>query len=196
MRNSRKKKKGFTLIELLVVIVIIGLLIAVLTPVVQKAREKAQRTFCTSNLRQIGVALHLYAEDWNERFPNTGSGSARLGVLYSSYVDTTQVFDCPSDKKATKASSNGTTLSNSSYAYAAGLGETAGSTAPLASDNGVNDSTLVDADSHRIDGVNVLFVGGDAKWISATKSSTGYGNYGDLTGCEGITSTQWATLID
>jgi len=186
MRNSRKKKKGFTLIELLVVIVIIGLLIAVLTPVVQKAREKAQRTFCTSNLRQIGVALHLYTEDWDEKFPNTGYGSAKLGVLYSSYVDTAQVFDCPSDKKATKASSDGTTLSNSSYAYAAGLSETAPSTTPIASDNGVSDSALVDTDNHKQDGVNILFVGGDVKWVTAS--------YGSLTGCGGIAS--WGTLSD
>ena len=54
--------RGFTLIELLVVIAIIALLIALLLPAVQQAREAARRTACKNNLKQIGLALHNYAD--------------------------------------------------------------------------------------------------------------------------------------
>lgn len=65
----RPASSGFTLVELLVVIAIICILASILYPVFAKARGKGRQASCISNLKQIGVALHLYADDHDEMFP-------------------------------------------------------------------------------------------------------------------------------
>ena len=65
-------KKGFTLIELLVVIAIIAILAAILFPVFAQAREKARQTSCLSNCKQLGTALQLYLDDYDETYPRVG----------------------------------------------------------------------------------------------------------------------------
>jgi prepilin-type N-terminal cleavage/methylation domain-containing protein len=65
------KHKGFTLIELLVVIAIIAIIAALLLPVLGKAKERAKRISCASNLRQYGLAVKMYANEFSDKLPNT-----------------------------------------------------------------------------------------------------------------------------
>src|ERR1700674_4483721 len=65
----RIRKSAFTLIELLVVIAIIAIIAAILFPVFAQARERARMTACVSNMRQLGSALMMYVQDYDETFP-------------------------------------------------------------------------------------------------------------------------------
>ena len=84
--NSGKRPRAFTLIELLVVIAIIAILAALLLPVISRAKQKAKRTACLSNLRQIGVAFTMYLSAHEDRFPDRRDLKSSLPGGYHPWV--------------------------------------------------------------------------------------------------------------
>lgn len=105
------KRMGFTLIELLVVIAIIGVIAAILFPVFAQAREKGRQIACTSNERQLAMAVLMYAQDYDDLLTPEATVVAGQQVLWpdllSPYVNSAKLRLCPSDGRA-KLNSYGT----------------------------------------------------------------------------------------
>lgn len=94
-------RKGFTLIELLVVIAIIAILAAILFPVFAQARAKARATSCLSNTKQVGLAFHMYTQDYDEVLPSVfrnlpgGGPSVDAYMVLVPYVKSIDLWFCP-----------------------------------------------------------------------------------------------------
>lgn len=122
--------KGFTLIELLVVIAIIAILAAILFPVFARARENARRASCLSNLKQIGLSMMMYVQDYDEHLTalnlsNTGvvlpDGSTHTTELWFQmlypYMKNIQIMNCPSESTVVWTSGSYTGLVPYGYNY-------------------------------------------------------------------------------
>ena len=108
--NRQNVKKAFTLIELLVVIAIIAILAAILFPVFARARENARRASCQSNLKQIGLGILQYVQDYDEKYPQARTANVAFNgfnntqapwhLVIQPYVKSIQLFQCPSNTAA------------------------------------------------------------------------------------------------
>lgn len=108
-------KRGFTLIELLVVIAIIAILAAILFPVFARAREKARQTSCLSNVKEIGLGILMYVQDYDERAMLHGLPNAeRWPELVEPYIKNWQIFTCPSRAETGYSGGHDSTVG---YAY-------------------------------------------------------------------------------
>jgi prepilin-type N-terminal cleavage/methylation domain-containing protein len=98
------RRSAFTLIELLVVIAIISILASMLMPTFSRAREQARKIVCVSNLNQLGTAIQMYTQDWDETYPSghpvwaPSNYTPRLVNVIDPYVHNLQVWSCPSWK--------------------------------------------------------------------------------------------------
>ena len=130
MNHSVRSRRGFTLIELLVVIAIIAILISLLLPAVQQAREAARRTQCKNNLKQLGLALHNYESSHTvfppsrigpdvEIYDNTGNDSAYQSwtTMLLPYIDQGNLGNAINYEQAWSSAANRTAVSTQLLAF-------------------------------------------------------------------------------
>jgi prepilin-type processing-associated H-X9-DG protein len=137
-------------------LMVFGVLLGLMLPAVQRVRESARRASCKSNLRQIGLAAHMWADDNDEKFPPD------LKSLYPDYVDNAKIYSCPSSRSTYRDFESGNvTARSSSYAYLPGRAVVFPGTFVLAYDKS--------ADNHNGGGFNVLYCDAHVEWWRATR---------------------------
>jgi prepilin-type N-terminal cleavage/methylation domain-containing protein/prepilin-type processing-associated H-X9-DG protein len=190
IHNRAAPRRAFTLIELLVVIAIISIIAAILFPVFARARENARRASCQSNLKQIGLGIAQYTQDYDEKYlPEQGSDNKTFVTILQPYMKSKQVFMCPSAPKTTISSEDNTTQKDGTWSAfddegTYGLNSVFASADPenLADvskpteaylafdcswyesiDFGVDKGSIQDAVRH-LDGINICYADGHVKW--------------------------------
>ena len=165
--------RGFTLIELLVVIAIIAILAAILFPVFARARENARRSSCQSNLKQIGLGVSQYTQDYDEYYPmnrhnwnldGTG-GTTGYAQMIQPYIKSRQLFKCPSDSSQ----------AGNSYLYNNYIGEPGNPTAIAKVDSSAQLMMAMDGNAYQ--GTNAA----DRENIRNTDPNSNYGLNADYT---------------
>ena len=154
-----QRHRAFTLIELMVVTAIIAILAAILYPVFAQAREASRKSSCQSHLEQLGLALHLYAQDHDGRFP---AADQDWTPLLGRYLTSPDILRCPTDwlPEAGRPAKPGAPL-YTSYQYRGGLDLEDRSDIPVAADWELRHQRMA----------NVLYLSGSVKaqtWSTST----------------------------
>ena len=177
--------KGFTLLELLVVVTIIALLVGLLLPAMARARGEARKAVCKSNMKNFGLAISMYSNDYNEVYPTRGlgltvgvddlRGLGSMCLLYDSYITAKRIFQCPSTTDNASDLLVGLNMdraqglitakpAGNSYAYDSQKPPQADPGTAIAADRHDPNNRLRNSPNHGNAGQNVLYYDGHVEW--------------------------------